>query len=569
MDQNLSRLDAPVVAETASTSGENIVALGNRRDVQGRVLGNLVELNGLHGVIASRVVPGSNENHWSVGHLITIVHGEARIVAVVCSLAAADRRWNDTEANIVHVKVELTGEIAIGANGKPEFRRGLQSYPTLGAIAHRIRSADLAAIYSFRDIPGVEIGRLSQNDEIPAVVSIGQMVGRHFAVVGSTGVGKTTAVSILLQKSIEARKNLRVLIMDPHNEYRRHFPENSVTFDSATLDLPFWMFRFDELADIVFAGRDANANEREALFEVIKTAKNLYTSTQGGATVGIRRASPSGGSASGADTPIPYRMADALQIVDGWNGMLEPPFPRADLRALKLRLETLQRDPRFRFMFGRSQGEDSMATILSRLFRMPMGRAPVSIVHLAGLPNEVLNAVVSVLARIAFDLALWSEGGYEILLVCEEAHRYIPNDRRLGFTPTRQAIGRIAKEGRKYGASLCVVSQRPSELDATVLSQCSTMFAMRLPNEGDKAIIKSALGEASATVLDFLSSIADQEAIAFGEAVPTPMRVKFARSAAASSMKSNDGEPSKTAAPFEYDMRQLVGRMRFESPGSV
>jgi DNA helicase HerA-like ATPase len=153
--------------------------------------------------------------------------------------------------------------------------------------------------------------------------------------------------------------------------------------------------------------------------------------------------------------------------------------------------------------------------------------------------------------------------------VCEEAHRYIPNDRRLGFTPTRHAIGRIAKEGRKYGASLCVVSQRPSELDATVLSQCSTMFAMRLPNEGDKAIIKSALGEASATVLDFLSSIADQEAIAFGEAVPTPMRVKFTRSAAASSMKSNDGEASTTAPPFEYDMRQLVGRMRFESPGSV
>jgi uncharacterized protein len=95
------------------------------------------------------------------------------------------------------------------------------------------------------------------------------------------------------------------------------------------------------------------------------------------------------------------------------------------------------------------------------------------------------------------------------------------------------------------------------------------MFAMRLPNEGDKAIIKSALGEASATVLDFLSSIADQEAIAFGEAVPTPMRVKFTRSAAASATKSNDGEAPATAAPFEYDMRQLVGRMRFESPGSV
>ncbi len=210
MDQSLGSLTARLDKDSDPASEVNIVALENRRDVRaGRVLGQLVELDGLHAVIASRMGTGGNGVYWSVGHLITIVHGDVRIVGVVCTLAAAERRWNDTETNVVHVRVELSGEIADDADGKPRFRRGLQSYPALGAIAHLIRAADLAAIYAFRGNDGVEIGHLCQNEKIPATISVGQMVRRHFAVLGSTGVGKTTAVSILIQKSIEARKNLR------------------------------------------------------------------------------------------------------------------------------------------------------------------------------------------------------------------------------------------------------------------------------------------------------------------------------------------------------------------------
>ena len=124
-----------------------------------------------------------------------------------------------------------------------------------------------------------------------------------------------------------------------------------------------------------------------------------------------------------------------------------------------------------------------MAKVIASIFRLPKAGQPVTIVQLAGLPNEVVNPLVSVLARMAFEIALWSDGAYEIAVVCEEAHRYIPTDQSQAFGPTRTAIGRIAKEGRKYGVSLGIVTQRPSELDATVLSQCSTMFAMRLANE--------------------------------------------------------------------------------------
>ncbi len=131
------------------------------------------------------------------------------------------------------------------------------------------------------------------------------------------------------------------------------------------------------------------------------------------------------------------------------------------------------------------------------------------------------------LARLAFDLALWSEGKLKLLVLCEEAHRYMPADQRLGFAPTRHALARIAKEGRKYGCYLGVVTQRPGELDPTILSQCSTFFAMRLANEQDQAIIRSAIADSSASTLSFLSSMGQREAIAFGEGVATTMRMKF------------------------------------------
>jgi hypothetical protein len=168
-----------------------------------------------------------------------------------------------------------------------------------------------------------------------------------------------------------------------------------------------------------------------------------------------------------------------------------------------------------------------------------------------------------VLARLAFEVAFWSAGAFEMNLLCEEAHRYIPCDQSQGFVPARQAIGRIAKEGRKYGVSLGVVTQRPSELDPTVLSQCTTMFAMRLANEADKAIIRAAVGASAMSTITFLSSIADREAIAFGEAIATPMRMKFGDYSPGASRRDPSRAGSADSAPI--DLRRLVARMRGEA----
>lgn len=544
------------VVETSATSPERRTR---------RVLGNLVSLNGMYGMIACNMSGLEAGEYWSVGNLISVVHDGARLVGQVCDMTTSDQRWHADDTNTALVKIELSGEIVDEAPGKPVFRRGIRSFPTLGAIAHRIRAGDLRAIFAAHNSHVVEVGTLTQNATIAATVSVEELTRRHFAIVGSTGVGKTTSVSMLVKQCVRELPKLRMIIVDPHNEYSAHFRNQAFLLDSESLELPYWMFRFEEMVDVVYGGRKPNPDEADALYEVIRTAKQRFA--VGGRTVdsSIRRNQPQEANWVSADTPVPYRISDALQILDDWAGKLDPRYARADLRTLKNRIDALSHDPRYRFMFGKVMVEDNMAKVIGAMFRLPMERLPITIIQVAGLPNEVVNAVVSVIARLSFEVASSCHGEVRVALLCEESHRYIPANQALGFEPTRRAIGRIAKEGRKYGASLCIVTQRPSELDSTVLSQCSTMFAMRLSSERDKDIMAEAAGASSQGTLNFLSSLADREAIAFGEAIPTPMRLKFADYRTFTEMA--DARAPRPDEPVERArelLRQTVSRMRGE-----
>ena len=188
----------------------------------------------------------------------------------------------------------------------------------------------------------------------------------------------------------------------------------------------------------------------------------------------------------------------------------------------------MRNDPRYAFMFDNANvGGDTMAEVISHLFRLPANGRPMTIMQLAGFPAEVVDSVVSVLCRMAFDFGLWSDGVSPLLFVCEEAHRYASADRNIGFGPTRKAVSRIAKEGRKYGVYLGLVTQRPAELDATIISQCNTLFAMRLANDRDQALLRSAVSDAAANLLSFVPSLGTREVLAFGEGVALPTRLRF------------------------------------------
>lgn len=524
-----------------------------------RILGHVIQCDGAHATIATTAAGNKSQEagQWSVGKFISISLPNTRTVGLVHDVHV-DGAWHEEADNRMLVHVDLIGEVRDGRDGAPPiFDRGIAKYPHIGAIAHRIRQRDLAAIYEIGGNDAVPVGNLSQDESISANVAMGRTLSRHFAVVGSTGVGKSSAVSLLLHKAIEARPNLRVLILDPHNEFASAFPDVSITLDSETLDLPFWMFRLEELVEVLYLGRDPIVEEVELLRELIPAAKHEH---RGAGNVSLRRSSEPGGIT--ADTPVPYRMADLMRILDDRMGMLDSKDLRPVYRALRQRLDAGMRDPRFRFMFGSRIIEDNITAAIGRIFRIPTQGKPVTCFQMAGIPSEVVNAVCSVLARLAFDLTLWGDGQIELLLLCEEAHRYMPVDPRMGFAPTRHALARIAKEGRKYGCYLGIVTQRPGELDPTIFSQCSTVFAMRLPNEQDQAIIRSAISDASASALAFLSSMGQRECIAFGDGVAATMRMKFEvldrRYIPGSAVRDH----TQDAMVQDIDLNTIVERMR-------
>ncbi len=196
-------------------------------------------------------------------------------------------------------------------------------------------------------------------------------------------------------------------------------------------------------------------------------------------------------------------------------------------------------------MFNNLFIEDLMVQVLGDLFRLPVDGKPITVMQLAGFPAEVVDSLVSVLCRMGFEFGVWSDGAAPLLVACEEAHRYAPADRKLGFGPTRKALSRIAKEGRKYGVFLGLITQRPAEIDPTILSQCSTVFAMRLANDIDQAIVKSAVPDAGSSLVDFLPSLGNREGIAFGEGVPLPTRFRFTDIAADRIPRSQSGRQAR------------------------
>jgi uncharacterized protein len=525
-----------------------------------RVLGHVIQCDGARATLAAYAEEDHTRSgaNWAVGRLVSINLGAVRTVGLVYNVETPDRNWNEQGENPILIHVELVGEVR--DNGpKAVFDRGITAYPHVGAIAHRIRSRDLEAVYDLAGRRAITIGQLSQDDAIEARIAIDDTLNRHFAVVGTTGVGKSTAVSLLLRKAIAARPDLRILILDPHNEFSNAFPEHSIRIGTDTLDLPFWLFRLEEFVEVLFRGREPIPEEVDILRDLIPVAKHIYR-TPGGQGL-VRRSIDS--TSVTADTPVPYRMAELLKLIDERMGLLETKSDRPTYRMLKTRVEAALNDPRYHFMFASRLIEDNIHETIGRIFRVPLGGRPITCFELAGLPSEVVNSVCSVLARMAFDLALGSHGDMKLLVLCEEAHRYMPADPRLGFAPTRHALSRIAKEGRKYGCFLGVVTQRPGELDPTVLSQCSTVFAMRLANERDQAIIRSAIADSSASTLSFLSSMGQREAIAFGEGVATTMRLKFEHMDRALLPGTGRHEASlETGQGGEVDLVGIIERMR-------
>ncbi|HEX6604235.1 MAG TPA: DUF87 domain-containing protein [Sphingomicrobium sp.] len=466
-----------------------------------------------------------------VGSQVKMVVGTNWLIANVRTMKA-------DESGEVVANVDFLGEGSRDGSGKmTNFRRGVTRYPIPGSEVHPVTTDDLRAVFAASDEPNIEIGTVYPTDDIRGALYVDPMLSKHFAVLGSTGTGKSTSVALILHRISELSPEGHILMIDPHGEYSAAFKGCGELFNVDNLQLPYWLMNFEEHCEVMLTTHEAERQrDADILAKCLLAArtKGKDMSQYGKVTV---------------DSPIPYLLADLNTIIVNEMGKLERAGDTLPYQRLKTKLDELRADPRYTFMFSGMLVSDSMPQLLAKLFRLPSHGKPISIVDVSGVPSEVTSVVVSVLARMVFDYAIWSrtEAQRPLLLVCEEAHRYVPKDENAeNGQSVRRILERIAKEGRKYGVSLGLITQRPSDLAEGVLSQCGTIVSMRLNNDRDQACVRAAMPEGARGFLDAIPALRNRECIVCGEGVAIPIRVRF-----------DDLEPEKRPASSDPSFARL------------
>ncbi len=466
-----------------------------------------------------------------VGSQVKTAVGNSWLIANVRTLRAGD-------AGELIAHVDFLGEGTRDSAGlMNNFRRGVTRYPIPGAEVSAVSTDDMRAIFAASDEPHIEIGTVYPTDDIRGALYVDPMLGKHFAVLGSTGTGKSTSVSLILHRISQLSPEGHIVMIDPHGEYSAAFKGCGELFNVDNLQLPYWLMNFEEHCEVLLTTHGAERQrDADILAKILLAArtKGKDMSQYGKVTV---------------DSPIPYLLTDLHGILVNEMGKLDRAGDTLPFQRLKTKLEELRADPRYTFMFSGMLVSDSMASFVARLFRLPSQGRPISIVDVSGVPSEITSVVVSVLARMVFDYAIWSrtEAQRPLLLVCEEAHRYVPKDETAeNGQAVRRILERIAKEGRKYGVSLGLITQRPSDLAEGVLSQCGTIISMRLNNDRDQACVRAAMPEGARGFLDAIPALRNRECIVCGEGVAIPIRVRF-----------DDLEPEKRPASSDPSFAQL------------
>lgn len=554
---------------------QNIAAPSTRgpMNMASERIGRIVAVTGAHAIIlldADDAFSVGDESCPEIGTLLKVDTAATITLALVAALSSPTPSLDNQAQEMRIVEVEFIGELPKDDHGNPKsFRRGVSSYPGLGNIVSRASQAELAMAYACDEDTSIRIGHIQQDVSIPAMVKIDELLGKHFAVLGTTGTGKSCAVALILRRILEKNPKAHILLLDVHREYASSFKEYAEVIQPQNMSLPFWMLNFEEFVEILIGNQPNREQDVEILRELVPLAKTRYAAnTRRDKVPTLRSRDGSDTINLGVDTPVPYRASDLMGLIEEHLGKLELKGELAPYKRLKARLDTMTRDPRYAFMFGHMTISDNMAEVVGRIFRIPVNDKPITVIELGGLPSEVINVCVSVLARMAFDFALWSHGRVPITFVCEEAHRYVPADKASGFEPTKRAISRIAKEGRKYGVSLAIITQRPSELDPTILSQCNTVFSMRLTNERDQEILKAGISDAAASLMEFMPTMGTGEAVTFGEGVSLPTRIKFdllPRHALPKSSTASFTRNWSIDVPDEGFLDAIVARWRMQS----
>ena len=513
-----------------------------------------------------------------IGSYVSIQQGNVKILALVTrmteqeKLAPVEPGTGGIEAVRMSCAKRIVALVPLGTiNSDGEFERGVSLFPTTGAEVHAIGSADINLIFTKFQSKGYDVGNLSSNTSIKVCLDPNSLFGRHFAILGQTGAGKSWTVANLVQRAVAIMPKAHIIILDLHGEYCwsdssgsscSAFSDNIVRYvDARKLEIPYWLMTYAELCDLLIDNTEREAHNQIAFFrDNLRELKEAEKSS-----LGLERVT--------VDTPVYFSLDELLRRIDtenrrmvqGKTGEKQGPNYGVFDRFI-MRLESKLNDVRYDFLLKpRVRTSSNTLTGLLRDFvGLGKPKRPVTVIDLSAVPFDVRPTVAAQIGRIAFEFNYWNPQYREfpLLLICEEAHAYIPKESHSQFVGSRKSMERIAKEGRKYGVGIAVVSQRPHEVSETVLAQCGTFLCLRITNPNDQAYVRNLVPEAERDLVDILAGLGRGEVMALGEAVPLPTRFRFYKPNPVPNSEDIDFYTKWKEGPDDLDVDEIVKRWR-------
>ncbi len=500
------------------------------------LIGHLVETNGTdfvaqlisedEGFVPQVTVDDTEVRIGQIGSYLMVRQSGVYVLVIVESM------WQEVDPGgelMRMIRVNPLGEIS----AKGGFNRGVAHYPTTGAEIHLVSASTLDVLFSKYSAADFKVGQLSAFESVDVFIDPDAFFGRHAAILGQSGSGKSWSVTSFIQSTLKAMPNAHIIVLDLHGEYgtkdwddstRPPFPEDKVRCVKASeLEIPYWLLTYEELIELLIDQDDPNASVQIAFLRgcllELKREANEHLNL-GHITV---------------DSPIYFSMDDLLSRFKYANETTAD-FGKSKTALthkfdqLLVKLQSRLNDTRYDFLLKPTKrtSSESLAGLLRDFVGLGDPDAKVTVLDLSSIPFDVHPTVTAQIGRLAFEFNYWNPRCREfpLFLVAEEAHAYIPRAHVGGHQGTRRSFERIAKAGRKYAVGLCVVSQRPNELSETVLSQCSTFVCLRITNPDDQEYVRALVPDAARGLLETLTSLAQGEAIATGEGVPIPVRFR-------------------------------------------
>ena len=474
-----------------------------------------------------RTLKGKTYRIGQIGTFVAIPVGTTSVIGMIArvQLSRHAQNANGGQAEITDIskakkemEIQLIGSVV---NGK--FEKGIASFPPIGSDVFMTDDSDMTSLFSTFAQFGFAIGDISGYMGERQYIDPNKFFGKHVALLGSTGSGKSTAVSSILQK-VQMFSNTHVIILDIHDEYKAAFRDFGNIINITDLELPHWFMNFEEMRETFVDESETSAQSQEMLLKdlVLNSKKTKNPTLQEFITI---------------DAPVYYDLNEVrakfqfydTERITGYGGgqSREGPFFGQFTRFL-VRLDSRMTDKRYEFMFKPKKFKDSNAIkdVISRIFGLE-NKKQITVIDLSGVPFDIVNVIVSLLARMVFDFNFWNKNksDFPVLLVFEEAHNYLPQIPSAHNRAARRTVERIAKEGRKYGVGCMIVSQRPSELSETILSQCNNFITLRLTNPTDQNYVRKLVPDSFSGLFDILPTLRPGEALIIGDSTPLPVRV--------------------------------------------